>query len=406
MKNYKLVNTYKNCKSPDILSEVEVNYLFEEIGSGNYYGDTIDYLRKNLNSKEIYKSIKESQLPTYTLNATFHNRRSKDNYVSSTGLLYVDIDGTTDLHMNNEIIYASYKSVSGKGRSVIVKVEGITPNNIKPVYKAVNELLEVSEENRDYSCGDITRQTIMTYDPDIYINENCRILDVEELEIKVTPPIKDNIQQGVEIFTFNGGFDITKIYYDNTYLVDLQGQDFKFFPDKIALSKVFVPSIINKGNRYNTLMSLMTNLVGINPEMDQPLAYSFLLKANDRCIEPLQKNELDKIIRDVYKRLESGNLNLIKNMPRSIIVDTSLSKEKKQKYYGIASGLVRSNKSRNKIADCLDNWDLLNEGKVTNKKIANKTSLNIKTVEKYSKEFKEQKTLINKNIGDRESNSS
>lgn len=395
-----LINTYQNCKNSNVQSSIDINKVFEQIHNGNDYKLDIEYARSKYGDKKVYSFIKESQIPTFTPNATFSESRKYDNIISTTGLLYLDMDNETKLDITNELVYASWLSISGKGRGVLCKVDGVDRNNIKSVYKTVSNTLGIGSTKIDYTCADISRQTIFSYDEDIYVNEkSTRIHTIDILKNRLEPKkevLNDNSIKGGVNEDLIPPKTSNILFYDNTHLVDLDGQPYKFYENKIHTSKVWIPNTIQTGNRYKTILAIMNNLVGLNPTISNAQILRYCYYLNDRCIEILSKEEIIKIYQIILNRKENDEIELIPNSPRSIIVDPSLSKKSKQKLYGWASGQVRANKSIQKIRDCLDNWDLESSGKVTNKKIADLTGLYIDTVKKYSPDFKEQKNKINK----------
>lgn len=55
------------------------------------------------------------------------------NIDSPTGYLYLDVDGAieTDFEINTAYVCAYWRSLSNTGMSLVVKVEGLTPYNLK-----------------------------------------------------------------------------------------------------------------------------------------------------------------------------------------------------------------------------------------------------------------------------------
>ena len=401
------INTYQNCKNPTVMSTIDVDFLLDEIGSGRRYGEHIQYARHCGKGSEMFDLVKEKHIPTYTTNATFNEKRHGKNYQDSTGMLYIDVDGTTDVDVSHELVYASWKSVSGTGRGMMVQVEGLTAENIKGAYRTVSTLLGVKDKNADYRCGEVTRQTVLSYDPDIYINDSSIAINVGDLDLEngKIPPINPHEKKERKICTFNGGISnltqfSNEIKYDNTHLVDLDGKPYQYYEDKIGCSKLFIPRTIAQGKRYSTLMALLTQFVALNPKVSNSQIYYFGLSINNRCDVPLKQPELYNITAEIIKRREEGSIEPIINMPRTVIIDPNLPKKEKQKICGMASGRVRAKKSVDKLTECLQDWDL-NTGKVTNRTLATAAKMNIKTVEKHTAKnlhLKQMKKEINRQI--------
>ncbi|GHA51513.1 hypothetical protein GCM10007103_35000 [Salinimicrobium marinum] len=136
----------------------------------------------------------------------------------------------------------------------------------------------------------------------------------------------------------------------------------------------------------------------LSPEYPLEDAIWFIDVLDKRCSESLPESEINKIKRDIIQKLEEGDLIPIENWPRYVVFSKNVSTKERQIIGAQVAGRNKRNKTLRKIHECLDDWDLHNDGKVTNKKIAEKTGLAKKTVDKYSPKFREQKKLINENF--------
>lgn len=388
------INTYKNVKSPYVNNTVWYTDILEEIRTGKRYGELISKARYYGKVSLIFDEIKTTQLPTYTVNATFNGRRRTDSILGYTGFLYLDIDGTTKINLENPYIYATYKSISGTGRGVIVRVRGLNINNLKTTYRSIGELLDI---NPDYSCADITRQVVISYDPEIVINLNSKVYNVCESEEdkerynKPLPTIKKGISSDLMYHT------ATKdIRWDNLDEYEIDDY-YRIFDEKIQTIEIYVPRVIKVGRRYYTISILINNIVYLNPRLTNERVYGFLMMLNSRCQEPLSKSELYKIQKNILLKRDIGELEPIYNRTRRVIFSEDCPMSIRRKITGIASGLVRSENSLQKIQIALDDWDLF-KGKVTNVELAKAANVHLNTVKKYLREvieLKEQKEIIN-----------
>jgi len=115
-------------------------------------------------------------LPAFTASGIFKDGRKKENLVSHTGIIQIDID---DIPNPSEIkeklskdpfTYIAFISPSGKGLKLIVKI----PSEIEKHEYYFNRLLDYYKINYnlivDERCKDITRLCFLSSDPSIYVN--------------------------------------------------------------------------------------------------------------------------------------------------------------------------------------------------------------------------------------------
>ena len=90
-----------------------------------------------------------------------------------------------DLHENPskyDMFYAAYTSLSGNGLHIHVAVRGLTDENFKDCYKYIaSEIENQYHISVDMSCCDIARLCILSYDPNIFINEQAEVWDAQEI---------------------------------------------------------------------------------------------------------------------------------------------------------------------------------------------------------------------------------
>jgi hypothetical protein len=160
----------RNTKPESVTNLVSV---LNEIQRGTYKTQ-IEEIRKAENPS---KSPLKDKLPVFTPTGIF-NYRSMAGLENYNGVICLDIDNIEDPESlkekakNLNYVYAAFVTPSGQGLKVIVKT-----NASKDEYKAKE--LEVSSAFqhdtgaiRDNHCKDIARIQFVSYDPNIYINEN------------------------------------------------------------------------------------------------------------------------------------------------------------------------------------------------------------------------------------------
>jgi hypothetical protein len=236
-----MINIYKNIQNPLVLGEIDIYEVMDMIQNPDEkVKQKILHAREKLsqNDKEEYNKIK-STLPCFTLNFRFHRYKKTENIISSTGFIYLDVDGDITLDKTNPYIFASWKSISGKGRGFLVMVEGLTPENFKLNYKLIADELGI---NADLNAAKPTQYCFHSYDCELYSNDNsltwgCKG-DTQNYP-KQSYPIcnKDSNEMGRK----------KRIRFNSILDCDFHGEPYIYFEDeKEFVSSVYVPAIIEE----------------------------------------------------------------------------------------------------------------------------------------------------------------
>jgi hypothetical protein len=399
------VSLFKCCKSPQVERNVKINEVLREIKFG---GPNLNYIleaRKvaiaayeNKTNSPFYDKIKTTSINSFSPNASFKHKRNKKSIENLSGLIYLDIDGSTDIDLSNPYIYSTWLSLSGKGRGVLVKVNGIDNQNFSFAYNSIAEEINIDV---DPHCTDLSRQVVISYDPNIFINDHSKTFSIGEFvsdkenKIPLTVPKK---RKREECYLKGGNF-LNKLRWDNLEDYDLQGKDYVIFDEIQYFSKAYIPETIGEGKRNSTINSTIHQLKALNPLLTKEHLFRLINILNSRCSPPLPPSEIEDMKRKLSKKLEEEDyfFELLPNCKRRVIFANSVCKKERQKIGAQVSGKVKKNYTIDMIQHCLDDWDL-NEGRVTNEKIAKAIGRSKKTVDKYSPQFKSQKQIINKLI--------
>lgn len=186
MKN-KIISVFNSASELEAMNDFTIKETLEWIKEG-IYKKQIDKLRKV--SKEEGKSIK-ANVPWIAFHGVFEGQRKKDDFSYSSGLIILDIDevdGDIESHkkeiIENDVhVYAVMLSPSGNGIKILYHVD---PNLVNADnYKSISET--ISEPLKKYGHVDnlsITDCMIMTYDPNIIVNEDAqpRLVMVKEVD--------------------------------------------------------------------------------------------------------------------------------------------------------------------------------------------------------------------------------
>ncbi len=188
----------------EVVQNQKIIEVLHDIKTGKYI-NVITYLRKSLaeNKMEAYERAKKS-LPAFTPSATFKGGRKPEYLTAYNPLLVLDIDKLSKeqlqkakaLAKEEPYTFSCFTSPSGNGLKILVKVNSSQENHKEAfliLQKYYEELLQLPI---DKSGKDITRLCFVSYDTDLYLNENAEIYPVISTE-----DIRPYMGQSKEVFT-------------------------------------------------------------------------------------------------------------------------------------------------------------------------------------------------------------
>ncbi len=180
------VSWFKSTTNSEVQVSFPIKNFLELIRTGKYK-DKIEKLR------EGNKDIKRT-LPTIAFHGQFEYSRKASNFIEASGLIILDIDSMNpddleeskqEIMDSSDSVFAAMISPSGNGIKVLYYVEPdtITKDNYRSIGK---EIITQFADYGDVDFLSITDTLIMTYDPNILINENAEpdIIHIKEVKIK------------------------------------------------------------------------------------------------------------------------------------------------------------------------------------------------------------------------------
>lgn len=172
----------------EITENKEIVEVISDIKTGKYK-NVITYLRKSLadNKMEAYERAKKS-LPAFTPSACFKGGRKQEFITAYTQIVVLDIDKISPeqlaqskkLLSQNEYAFAMFTSPSGNGLKILVKVNSEQENHKEAFLKLQKYFEDLLNLPIDKSGKDITRLCFVSYDTDLFLNENASIFPVTE----------------------------------------------------------------------------------------------------------------------------------------------------------------------------------------------------------------------------------
>lgn len=389
------INLYKNVKNPTTDKTITINEYISLIKDG-HKTESIQAARLQTKHSSIYKKAKEER-SCVTFNFLFNGRKRDSNIISSTGLVYFDIDREIVLStLDQSKIFIHHKSFGGTGSCIIVRTNGITPENFKDSYIYIADQLGI-KDLIDANAVKKTQYTILSYDPNLFYNEHSFVFDATEKVSFVSKlGVVERILPTNDTF-LKRPYTGTKTRITNASDYVGEGDDYKVFPDGIKVAKIDIPRSIPNGSRNRVLIAVVSQNASLNPHLtyDQ-LSYSAIGLNAYCCKEPLAFNEVKGIVDSIWKYKEQGTLKPILNHTRKIIFNETckLTKEEKADIRNKKIGELKSNNTKKRIYEAIEGWN--RDEKITAKKIASELKAGIATVKRYWPEFKEAVDIFNK----------
>ncbi len=222
-----------------------ITKVLENIQNGLYKNQII-YLRKSLadDKKEAAERIKKS-LPAFTPSATFKGGRKMEFLQEYNKIICLDIDKlekqklaeTKSKAITDEYIYAAFISPSGNGLKLFVKVDTEKENHKETFLKLQRYFEELLAVEIDKSGKDITRLCFVSFDPELFVNENSIVFSTNQ-----TSSITDTEPAEVPLQNFKSQTSNFELIYEHAV---------RFTENKIQFTE---------GNRNNFVFALANNL--------------------------------------------------------------------------------------------------------------------------------------------------
>ncbi len=399
------VSLCENLKKSEIIAEESIDNVLLMIKNG-YTKYFIDQARFYGKGTKEYNSVK-IQIPTYTPNATFYISRMLRFLQNPSGFIYLDFDDSKNIQSLKGFpyIYSCWKSVSGEGYGALAKINGINPKNFKDCWDYIARQLKTNHLKPDKQTCDITRQNVISYDPDIYLNMNCIPLEASVIlngfsscnstseTFNYSFPIYTSIPQWDKSISSTDypqsfkGTDCTKtkdklIYY--TTLDDYHGEKFIVIEEGREFRSCYLPKIIEIGKRHKWMTGHTISLLFNNPSISYDRLAGVVNNANKtHCSPPLTYTEINSIVKWLWDKhiLKKLNYNA---MRKKIWLDPSfnLTRYEKRKIVGTQTGILRKKRTLKKLKVIYFNLKVMHD-KVTQKMVADESHLSVRTIINY-----------------------
>lgn len=307
-----VVSIFKNFN--EVVQNQKIIEVLEDIKAGKYK-NVITYLRKSLaeSKMEAYERAKKS-LPAFTPSACFKGGRKLEFVTAYTQMVVLDIDKLSKeqltnakaLAIQNPYTFAAFISPSGNGLKIFVRVNSSQENHKEAFLKLQKHYEELLALPIDKSGKDVTRLCFVSYDTDLYLNENASIFPIISTE-DLRPYFEQNSEVINEHTTIvRNGFSTEK--FSNDYL-PVYEHCVRFTEKK--------ESYIN-GNRNNFVHLLACNLN--RKGVPLPTAMGYILSDYN-----YDAQEVTTTVNSAYKNVVEHNKSNLSISPNGEISEQSKS---------------------------------------------------------------------------------
>lgn len=170
------------------IQNITLNEIFEEIKTG-IYKDDVECLRgfKQMGNDVLANSLK-NKLFGFTTSGTFGAPRSKDTIETYSQVICLDFDNVQETELEelkrsvNSCPYtlASFISPSGQGLKVFSLVDTNADAHTDAYIQVANYYRDLTGVEYDSKCKDITRLCFVSYDPELFYNEDAKVFSFEK----------------------------------------------------------------------------------------------------------------------------------------------------------------------------------------------------------------------------------
>ena len=307
-----VVSIFKNFN--EVVENAKIIEVLNDIKTGKYI-NVITYLRKSLaeSKMEAYERAKKS-LPAFTPSASFKGGRKLEYLTAYTQIVVLDIDKLSKEQLTNAkalaqetpYTYSAFISPSGNGLKIFVRVNSSQENH-KEAFIALQKFYEdFLGLPIDKSGKDVTRLCFVSYDTDLYLNENATVYPVISTE-----DLMPYIEQSKEVVQEN-----TTIA-SNSFATEKLSNDYLTVYEHCVRFTEKKESYVN-GNRNNFVHLLACNLN--RKGVPLPMAMGYILSDYN-----YDAKEVTATVNSAYKNVVEHNKSTLSISPNGEISEQSKS---------------------------------------------------------------------------------
>jgi len=175
------ISLYKTCRSKTN-NDVTLMGVVHSIKYGDH--EELVVKLRNIDDKKTRQEFKAKHFPAFTWCGTFKGGHEKSNLNEYNQIVGLDYDNVQDIGAlkkslsSIETSHVVFVSPGGEGLKVLVKVNSDASFHDKAFEIVNNYYKEITGMESDNSVKDISRLCYVSWDIDLYLNENSKVFDI------------------------------------------------------------------------------------------------------------------------------------------------------------------------------------------------------------------------------------
>ena len=191
-----MVSAFSNVKVKDNPQHLPLVEILESIRKGNpEIKRRIERIRKE-KDKQSRNVLKMKLLNVFTPSGTFKRMEDKE-LLQLSGAICIDLDHIRDLEAEKKrlkaipYVWSIFKSPSSDGLKVLILHTLQDPLRHKDLYSYLGDQLGVKGRTDlvfDMSCSNISHPCFWSYDPELWLNRNAEVFDMDWATLPIYKP--------------------------------------------------------------------------------------------------------------------------------------------------------------------------------------------------------------------------
>jgi len=328
--------SYYDCITKKENTQINLGQIIELVKNGGSFKDTVQEIRTTVD--ETNKSLLKKTLPAVTISGQFINSRNLKELINHSGFLHIDFDKVDNLEKSMEILkkdlfsFSVFLSPSGNGIKVLVKISNNKIEHSK-CFKSLEKYYQKEYDLKiDPQCKDITRAMFLSYDPDIFVNENSEVFEIIKYATNnIIERCIEKVNKTEDFIIGNRNNYIYKLALEfnnqRVSLDDAANKIIEICKDEDIGKKEIIDSVNSayKEKNYEGSLSLLRRT-----ENYLSNKYDIRLNIVSNCIEIRNKNE-DNPFKELnennlFRELQHANLNIPQNKLNSLLLSDFVEK--------------------------------------------------------------------------------
>ncbi|WP_157503409.1 hypothetical protein [Flavobacterium gilvum] len=172
---------------------------------------------------------------------------------------------------------------------------------------------------------------------------------------------------------------------DEYFVGENYNKKYIVFDTKELICNPFIPRRIPAGKRNIIMYYNLSMYALLNPNCDSKLLIACGNSINKNFIEKYTLEKIISIVNAILKKRENNTLEMFKNQERLILFNPKykLTREEKYKIIGGVMGKRKIDKTQSELYIIIEQWDFVNNGKISQIKVAEELKKTIITVKRH-----------------------